>query len=36
MEISPLPEGEDLYEGVHLLRKLMDKVIFSDKLPKAA
>lgn len=29
MAMSPLGENEDMYEGVHLLRKLMDKVISS-------
>lgn len=36
MTINPLAEGEDLYEGVHLLRKLMDKVIFNGKVLQAA
>ena len=36
MEINPLSEGQDLYEGVHLLRKLMDKVIFNGKVLQAA
>lgn len=36
MEINPLSEGQDLYEGVHLLRKLMDRVIFNGKVLQAA
>jgi hypothetical protein len=36
MAINPLVEGQDLYEGVHLLRKLMEKVIFNDKVLQAA
>jgi hypothetical protein len=36
MSISPLALDQDPYEGVHLLRKLMDRVIFNDKLPNAA
>lgn len=35
-EINPLGEGQDVYEGVHLLRKLLEKVIFGSKVLQAA
>ncbi len=36
MAINPLAEGQELYEGARLLRKLMEKVIFNDKVLQAA
>jgi hypothetical protein len=36
MTINPPAQGEDIYEGVHLLRKLMERVIFNGKLPQSA
>jgi hypothetical protein len=36
MAVNPLEPGNDLYEGVNLLRTLMDNVIFNEKVPQAA
>jgi hypothetical protein len=36
MAINPLDPGMDLYEGVNLLRALMDNIISSGKVPQAA
>lgn len=36
MEINPLDEQQDLLEGVRLLRRLMEKVVFNDGTVQAA
>jgi len=35
-EVNPLAEGSDLYEGVYLLRKLIDKIVFNKEEAQAA
>lgn len=36
MALNPLEAGSDLYEGVWLLRRLMETVIFNNPVPSAA
>lgn len=36
MEMNPLDERQDLLEGVRLLRHLMEKVVFNDRIVQAA
>jgi hypothetical protein len=36
MAINPLDPGKDLYEGVNLLRALMDNIISGGKVSQAA
>jgi hypothetical protein len=35
-EINPLGHGMDLYEGVYLLRSLIEKIVFNKKEAQAA
>jgi hypothetical protein len=36
MSVNPLEPGQDLFEGVNLLRTLMDNIVFNGKVPVAA
>ena len=36
MSLSPLPAGQDVFEGVYLLRNLMDRVVFNREVQRAA
>ena len=36
MAVNPLEPGQDILEGVNLLRTLMDNIIFNGKVPQAA
>ena len=35
LSLSPLPAGQDIFEGVYLLRNLMDRVVFNREAPRA-
>jgi hypothetical protein len=36
MAVNPLQPGQDVFEGVNLLRSLMDNIVFNGKVPQAA
>lgn len=36
MSLSPLPAGQDVFEGVYLLRNLIDRIVFNREVQRAA